>query len=78
MLTPLPWIQEGVHLFLSLEELQHLQPFLMLWIKLRRRVVAVKVFHHVFLHIISESFSCLEKLAARQLDFHMIDVLECL
>jgi len=50
-----------VHLFLSLEELQHLQPFLMLWIKLRRRVVAVKVFHHVFLHNISARFSYLEK-----------------
>ena len=36
---------------LSLEELEHLQPLLVLRIKLRSRVVAVKVFHHVLLHI---------------------------
>jgi len=60
----------GVHgAPLSLEKLQHLQPFLVLRIKLRRRVVAVKVFHHVFLRIRSERFSCLEKLAAQRLRF---------
>ena len=36
---------------LSLEELEHLQPLLVFRIKLWSRVVAVKVFHHVFLHI---------------------------